>query len=760
MSKLEGALAAAQPGMSRLRAGGGGMGYRAATTQAEQPKSSLLDSLGRFAQAGADIYQAHEQRKRDLADDRSNEIIRKLTPEQRRQALNNGTLLYQDDPYAMEALRVKTGRNAAYLVDDDVMQKVKEGMFRTREEMEQYRHERLQEGARSYAEQFGINPEDADYQRGFNGDITERNISLYGAHDTFLSQQAQKGAIMNSRVELNGVLQDSDMLRRPDSADFFEKYITNGLVTGSIPSDAQATQLIGQAFSDASSRAGGADFLMRVGDKKVTLNGATTTYRELMGEEQWNALLVTAQKSQFDNDAKVNEAYRLKINSALNQEDPRTAWEMIQGVKAELDKVQPGEQMTPQREWLISAETQIQDQMNAWTKAQAKALDDAQKTQNKNDVIEQQFQKRIKGDWVSTDYKDMPTNENTGEFKHSDMVNFANKKLAEIDRMDVPEAVKDRMKLQYLQADSKDGAFRTAIGTMVTDAGQEWSAAVINGKMPDSTPAMDSLRRIRNADPQLVAALYPDQAELFLTLDMMDRQGVDPQVILDADRLVSTRSKEQRFEDDKAFESALNSSTAPEISRMPANLRNAARKIYDSVKYRSGNESMAMEQMTKFLQESTFTFTDDDVDGSTIGVIPKNMLQVNADPKSWEQGRDVLEEARKGIIAANPWIGNKQLTMYSQGDSIYLMDTTGQVRVRYDKELLGKVWAENQSKLAAQAEKEAMEKATKRAPIAAVNKARKETSEGKRKGVKGFGLKALQQKAERVKAERAKQKKQ
>lgn len=49
MSKIESALQAAQPGLSRLRSGAGGMGYRAATTQAEQPRSSLLDSIGRFA---------------------------------------------------------------------------------------------------------------------------------------------------------------------------------------------------------------------------------------------------------------------------------------------------------------------------------------------------------------------------------------------------------------------------------------------------------------------------------------------------------------------------------------------------------------------------------------------------------------------------------------------------------------------------------------------------------------------------------------
>lgn len=726
MSKIESALQAAQPGLSRLRSGAGGMGYRAATTQAGQPRSSLLDTIGRFAKAGADMYAAKEQRARDLADERSNEIIRKLTPEQRREALNNGTLLYQDDPYAMEALRVKTGRNAAYLVDDDVMQKIKEGVFRTREEMEEYRHSRLQEGAKAYAEQFGIDPDDVDYQRGFNGDITERNISLYGAHDNFLSQQAQKGAVMNSRVELNSVLQDPDMLRRQDSADFFEKYIDNGLVTGAIPSDAQATQLISQAFSDASNRAGGADFLMRVGDKKVTLNGATTTYKELMGEEQWNALMVTAQRAQYDNDAKLNEKFQLDVNSALFMDDPRVGWEKLQGIKAELDKHQPGEQMTPQRATLIEAQQQLRAKMVEWAKNEAKALDEAQKADNKFRVIDAQYQKRINGEWVSTDFKDMPTNDNTGEFKHSDIVNYANKKLADIDAMDIPDGAKDRLKLQYLQSDSKDGPFRTAIGTMVQDAAQEWSSSVMNGKLADKTPAMDALRRIRNADPYLIASLYPEQAELFLTMDLADRQGVDVQELIDADRQMATRSKEQRFEDDKAFEKALNDSKVPEIANMPTELRGLARKIYDSVKYRTNNVDMAMTEMQKFLKESTTTFNDDSSDSDgVIGVIPRNYLQVNDDPKSWKQGKDIIDAALKGIIAANPSMASEKMTVSVIGKSIYLMPTTGTgPRVRYDKEMLSKVWKETQERLATEARDKAMADANKRAPIVAAKKAR------------------------------------
>ncbi|WP_238841897.1 hypothetical protein, partial [Xylella fastidiosa] len=77
--------------------------------------------------------------------------------------------------------------------------------------------------------------------------------------------------------------------------------------------------------------------------------------------------------------------------------------------------------------------------------------------------------------------------------------------------------------------DSKDGAFRTAIGTMVTDAGQEWSAAVINGKLPERTPALDALRRIRNAGPLLIAALYPDPSELFLTMHKKSKNRTNTQ---------------------------------------------------------------------------------------------------------------------------------------------------------------------------------------------------------------------------------------
>jgi hypothetical protein len=718
------------------------MRYRPVTIQQEGVRqSNLVQSLAKFGAAMGEAADAYDKRQRDKAEERSDEIIRKLTPEQRREAIKNGTLLYQDDPYAMEALRFKTGRNAAFLIDDEVAQKVQNGEFRTRTEMEEYRHKRLTEGANEFAEQFMINPEDSEFQRGFNANITERNISLYGKHDAFLSEQAQKGAILASKVELSGVLKDPAVLARPESGEFFQRYIDNAIKTGSIPSDAQAQQVIIGSLNDVIQRPGATNFLQSLEGRPVTLNGKTTTYKELMGEEQWNALMVKAQSTQFDNDAKLSEGFRLGITSALNQDDTSKGWEMLQGAKAELDRLQPGEQMTPERERLIQAEEQMQARFRQEAQAAAKEMDKRQKTINKNQVIDQQFTKRISGQYVSTSYKDMPTNENTGEFTHSDMVNYANGKLAEIDQMQLTEQQKDRMKLSYLRADSDGGAFRTVVGQMVTDAGSEWSAAVINGKLPEDTTALNKLRTMRNTDPDLFAALYPDKADLFLTMDMMDKQGIDPQILIDADRSRRSLTKEMQYEDDKAWASLKNNSESPELSRIPASLDGMARKIYDSVKYRTGNSDMAMQQTDKFLKESTVTFKGDDVDGDTIGIIPKNILQVSDDPKSWEQGRDILEEARKGIIAANPWVTNKQLTMYQQGDSIYMMDTTGTVRIRYDKELLTRTYQEQQQRLAKEAEEKALKEATKRAPIAAATQARKAAGErvrAKRKATPKF----------------------
>lgn len=717
MSKLANALGGINtPGASRLR-GTGRMNYQAVQVGADPSyasKSKLIGTVGKLVEMGADAYGKYDASKKAKADERSNEIIRSLTPEQRRDAMKSGTLLYQDDPYAMEAYKEKTGRNAAFLIDDEVSQKVKNGEFRTRQEMEQYRMKRLTDGAKEFSDQFGLKESDEFFQRGFNSDITERNISLYGMHDNFLSDQAKKGAVINTRVELGAVLNDPQSLRSPDAGEFFEKYISNGLTTGSIPGDDQAYQMISQSLNDVVNKEGGTQFLQQVEGRKVTLNGVTSTYKELMGNEAWNNMMVKAQANEYQLNAKRMENFKLTANSAYNQEDPQKGWEMLQALKQQNDTMQPGEEMTPEREYLIQVEQQMQNRLKADSAAVEKAQLKQIQTTNKQSVIDAQFDKRMNGEYVSTAFSSMPSNEETGEFKHSDMVNFANNKLAEIGNMDIPEQQKDKLKLKYLRADSEDGAFRQAFGTMIDDAGKEWQAAVINGRLPEETPAMDALRKIRNTDPELMAALYPDKAEMFLTMDMMDNMGIEPQVLLDADKLAKGRTKEMQFESDRAWADLKNNSTSSELSRIPPSLDGGARKIFDSFYARTGNSDGAQQQVDKWLKENTVTFQSGDIDGKALGVIPRNSLRTTDDPDSYKQGQDIIEQAAKKLADTHPWITNKSLTIYEQGGSIYLMDTTGQVRIRYDKEMMQKVAQQEQEQAVTKVQQDKLKDANKR----------------------------------------------
>ena len=741
MSKLLSALQNFQTGTGNVSlkgTAGAARGYRAAQVGLDPSyqKSNLLDTVGQLARSGADAYQTYDAAMKSKADERSNEIIRKLTPEQRREAIQNGTLLYQDDPYAMAALREKTGRNAAYLVDDDVATKIKEGFFKDRQAMEQYRHDQLTKQSKDMADGFGIDENDADYQRGFNSDITQRNIHLYGTHDSFLSEQAKKGNVLNSRVEIQGVLSDPAILNSPEGPDFLVNYMNKGIETNSIPGDDQVMQIVGNTIKDVSQRPGGAQFLMGLADKKIKVHGVETTYKDLYGEEQWNSAMVDAQAAQYKNDAKLTEKLTLDLQSAIMHPDPQVGWEKLQGIEAEFNKANPGEQLTAQRQQIIQAKEQLRAAAHQAAAKKSAELDKLMKSDNKQLVIDAQFEKRLNGDYISTDYKDMPTNENTGEFTASDMTNYAYGKFNKIDSMDLPDDVKTQRKMAYIKADSKSGPFRSMMGVMLSDAESEWQGAIGQGVMPDQTPALDNVRRLYHSNPQMFAQMYPDKMELLTTLDMMDRMGIAPQKIIESELARKNTTKEQQIEQTKNFTAMLNDSKAPEIAYMPGPLSEAARRVFDAWTYTTGNSNTAAQQVQKFLQEQTTTFTNDAADGHTIGVVSKASLQVGDSVDSYKDGQAMVQKAIDAYLAEHPYVTNKMMTVQEQNGSIVVSDTTGQKRFVMNPQVMRKEYQATQQKLAAEArakreaeEAAAIAKANKRAPISQVSKARAAAAE-------------------------------
>lgn len=717
-SNIESALANRTMGRGRAPGKAISVDYQAANVQGQTGDSGLARAFTNFVESGTGLYKQFQEKAKSLGDERSNEIIRKLTPQQRRDAIQNGTLLYQDDPYAMEALRVKTGRNAAYAVDDEINVKIQNGEFRTRGEMEEYRHQRLQDAAKSYAEEAGINPADEHFQRGFNADITDRNVAIYGSFNKYFSKQSENTAMLNTRVELNSFLNDGDLMRSPESGKAFMGYLRDGLTTAAIPSDQRATEVITQTVRDAIQKSGGSNFLQQIRNERITLNGVDATVEEIVGPEVFNASLIEAQGTEYKLVAKYQEDLSLGVQSALLQDDPTIGLAKIQQLKSQNNQLQPGEEMTPQRQMLINAETSLLESVKRKSAEQAKENTKLIQTQNKQLVIDQVYQRRLAGDNVSTNYEDLPVSEATGEFKRSDMNNYAMGKLQQIDQMDIPQAAKDAQKVALLRADTNNGPFRNAFQTLTQDAAGEWQAAVIRGQYdPDKMQRFESLRKVYTQDPSSFAALYPEQAQLFTTFEQMDKIGLDPQTLIEADKQAASLSREMRSEADKEWRELTNDSKETQLSRIPTGLKMTARKVWDSWYYRTGSGDGATQNTQKWLNENTVTFTDDGQDGKSVGMVSKHQLMVGDNPESWQVGRDIIDTARKQLIKTNPWVVNSQLTVVEQNGSIFLQDATGTIRIRYDKELVGKLYREQQQKAQDAAYAQAERDANKRARI-------------------------------------------
>ncbi|BAO20709.1 internal virion protein [Pseudomonas phage PPpW-4] len=682
---------------------------RSATFVAPTGSTGLAEAMKGFVNSATGAYSQYETTMKNRAEERSNEIIRKMTPEQRRQAIADGTLLYKDDPYAMTALRQKTGRNAAYEVDTEIQGKITAGHFRTRQEMEEYRQQRLADRSKSYAEQAGIDPEDTDYKRGFDTDIVNRNAALFDQQNQFLSKNLEAQASIEARNDLTPLMSDPKFLGSADGAQVVSGYINNGLSSGEIPSDREALNALMMLVNDSVVRDGGATMLRNLKDKEINVLGGKTTVENLLGPEVYQDLLTKADTETYNRNAKRSENLDLSIGNALAQTDVAVGWQLINKAEQENDWIQTGEQMTPQRQKLIAAKVQLQQSLKQQAATGIAALEKRAQADNRQLGIEQAFAARMAGDNVSVDPKFLPVDENTGEYKESDMATFAAAKLSQIDRMEIPDAEKDAKKLAYLKADYKGGAFQAAFQTLTQDAAQEWKAAVIQGK-PDNLNRLYELQRAYNTNPAILAQLYPESAGLMETLKWMGSNGIDPQVMIDAERNKPKTQEETRYRDEQWAAIKNDSSTAATLKYLPGQFETMARSVFDAMSNNTGDSSSASAAVTDFLSKSTVTFTEKTGtpgfrNTSFHGMISKADLQV--DPEnvdSWQAGQAIVEDAIQSLSKDSVW-GMSGISVQAQDGNIILQNMTGS-RMTISREQFQNIAKDRSRAAAYQAEQE------------------------------------------------------
>ena len=696
----------------------GGLGVRAQTNnRSEFQSTGFADSMNQFVKNAGDAFGAHEASMKTQADERSNEIIRKMTPAERRAAIESGTLLYKDDPYAMAALRQKSGRNAAYGVDEEIQLEIQKGTFRNRQELDVYRQTRMEQASKSYAEDAGIDPNDSLYQKGFNADISQRNAAVYDLHGQWLSKNYEAQAVVETRADIAPLMNDQAFFKGAKAPGTFATYFNEGLTSGIFPSDGHAIKAIQLATSEAVNKPGGAQFLDGFQDQEITVYGAKHKVRDLIGGDVYDNLRVKAQEASYTRDSKAQEVLSLDLNNALYDPDPASGFLKIQEIKRKNNMLQPGTELTAQRQQIIQAESRLQALVVANTQKTAADLTKRTQADNRQMVIGNAYEDRVNGKSISVDPRFLPVNEATGEkFTPADMATFAASKYRQIDAMSVPDEQKDSMKLALLRADYDKGPFQAAMGTLITDAGREWQAALIQPETPKSMPRLEELQRAYAADPGTISQLYGEQAGLLEKLRYGKENGIGLDVLVDAEKLNKAKSSpdDVRYRNDQ-WASIKNDSTYKELKYLPGTMEAQARSVFDATVQRSGDSVQAAKDVSEFLKKTTVSFVNDNGYTSTDsfhGMISKRDLMADPnDINSWEAGKAIVDDTMARLKTDPEWAAGG-ITVTSADGNITLQNLTG-VRVRISKQAMQNLYQDQQAVKREQALQEGIKDAQK-----------------------------------------------
>uniref|UniRef100_A0AAU8BUE6 DNA ejectosome component internal virion protein n=1 Tax=Pseudomonas phage PMBT23 TaxID=3137284 RepID=A0AAU8BUE6_9VIRU len=736
-NSIERAVDGAQMQQSgRLNSSVGTVGFQASVQRAPVGSNGFAEAMQNFVKAGTNAYGAYKDEKLKTADARSNEIIRKLTPDQRREAISAGTLLYQDDPDAMNMLRYKTGRTAAYDVEDEIQQKLQSGEFdgKDRDYLDKYRQQRLTDASKAYAESAGINESDPEYQRGYNEDIVHRSASIFDLHGQRRSKWFQSQAAVNTRGDLAPLLDDPEVMNTPSGGEHIANYFNHGIASNQFPTDQSVMSSLTQLVNDAQNKPGGGNLIQSLRGQTLNVLGGARKVEDLMGADVLDNAIVKANENEYKKNADRTRSFSLGITQAINQDDAATGWSMLQKLRGDNSWVQQGDEMTPQKQMLIQAEQHLMTRVKEDSQKRAEGMKQATMQDNRMDVLDKAYAARIAGENVPVSPKDQAVDHNvTGEFKESDGPTFAARTMDRINNSGLSDEKKDAMRAQYLNADYEGGPFQTYYKTLITDAQREWATSVRHGEAGDM-PRLQELQRAYATNSATIGAVFPDQADFLEQLKDLADGAITPEVLIDQQRSKNGISPdEQKFRNDE-WMNMMNDTSNKDLSSIPGPLQRLARTIYDGAIERHGNPKLAREKLAQWLQDNTVAFSEKDDDSAYIGRLDKRTLMASPeDVNSWKAGQEIVNKTMQGLLETPAWVGaSASVSSDSSTGDILISSPTGR-RVRLTKQSLQLIYKAQQEAAQQKAFREGVDEA----------KGRQNSIEGLKSSSKQFAKEGL-----------------
>lgn len=658
--------------------------------------SQILGSLIEFAKTGSAAFQEYEQYKTKEADTRSNEILAKLSPEERATALQNGTLLYQDDPWTMRALKQKVAQNAALMADNQIIDNINKGVYSNSQELTDDMYNSRAQAGEQAAILNGFDFNDSDFQKGYSTNAGMRNLKIQETHAQWQSGQIQKTKGLHDSVAISGFINTTPQSDPNITAQSLYDYIAN---SGGSYDD--KVKLIGQTLNGLSGVAGGAQVISRLQGMDFDLYGTKVNLDQVYGKEGMETFITKAGQANYDTSRAARDSFNDRMAVALTTNDVASAQAQYQSLQAELDRTQPGQYDTPQRQQLNQLRAGILRKQEAQAQQQQELFTKQAQQDNRKETLYGQYVAAANGDTNAvTDFNSQSTNITSGNYTKEDTINAANQYYSNVmsnEQMSIDEKTSAIFNLSAVTP--KDQGINLILKSKLSQVTTELNAAGLKGNLDfGKTPNLNSMINLYKSNPGAMANAFAgdvDSMKLYgqiATISGMADNGIDPTIFITGQQKMATMNDIQkndlRANSSKFFSKTSSDSRFEGTAGLPMQIANS---VFENYYASTGDVDSAATVARQFLIDNVVNVGNSD--SGTVGQLLKSSLQITPDARSVKIGQDVLNNKVNDLVTQYPVLKGKINISTASDGTIMLTDpsgalraTTGQPYIRFTRQ--------------------------------------------------------------------------
>lgn len=611
------------------------------------------------------------KKRQERGVERANEIFLKgLTPEQMKEARSSGQLLYQDDPYAMQALEREIGRQEAFNIDALVKAAVAKGDFPDRKSMENYRLELIKKSLENTPAIYGFDPTSSQFRDGFETDIVDRNIQLYQAQAVQTDQTRREEADVVVKNNIKTILETPEV----DSVKGTIDYLNQQRNLGLIRNDDEYKKHMNDALTEVANKGDVGDVEAFV-DAPITVEGKDTTIRALLGDAQTDQFIMTAGTNAYMKNQEKQIEFQRDINKITHGD--MSTLEGVATAKAILEKQwnqvfsmnQDHPMWTKHKDALIEAEAQLNANIRTANEKQKVALKEDFQTNQRYDEIDARVERRLTGEGVPLGIDTFEETQFTGKYTTNDFAMYFNRKLEAIDadetltpkqrsikKMTIGNVMKDADKAGF-------GAwYNSQMGTIQNELDSVSFAVSAGMEIPD-TPTFNQYGNMYAEDPKLFMNVFGEDAQMALNLATAKSLSVDYATYMKGAKTVQSLDVAARKQFDQEWAAQVDKSGGV-LKKLTPQQREIYRGWAAATHGVGFNTALA-----RIVEHADANF----ISVGDIGTVKRSVLMTNDKVESADEGAEVLETYMQNQFGSD----YKRSQAYSVGDNIIIMNPNG-----------------------------------------------------------------------------------